>query len=274
MLHGYVYGLLEPRTFELRYIGQTIKHPAARLAAHLTPGTLRKHSYVARWLSGLVKKGLKPIIAVLDVAHDQAELDRLEVEHIARYRENGFRLVNLSNGGGGRAGYVPPRKERDKIAAAQRGIPKPKHTAEWKLRMSALMTGRKAVNPPEHYTRLAEMKRGVPRSEETKAKISKTKTGQPSGRKGVKHTEATKGRISAARSGQLLKENHFAYRHDIQTTEILRLLGEGKTKVQVAMHFKVSPTFVHRRLSEARRDGLEVPKTVRNAWKKKTPLRL
>ena len=40
----------------------------------------------------LPEYGIKPIIAILDVAQDQAELDRLEVEHIARYRAEGFQL--------------------------------------------------------------------------------------------------------------------------------------------------------------------------------------
>lgn len=49
------------------------------------------------------------------------------------------------------------------------------------------------------------------------------------------------------------------------------MLGEGKTKVQIAAHFEVSPTFVHRRLKEAKRDGQAVPRTKRTAWDKGQP---
>jgi transposase-like protein len=258
MIHGYIYCLLDPRTFELRYIGQTTKQPHHRVSAHLCPSMLRKHSYLARWLKSLVDKRLKPLIAVLDVAYDQSELDASEVAHIAKYREGGFRLVNLSDGGGGRAGYITPPEMRAKIRLGNLGKPHPKHTSEWKLRMSVLMAGR-STNPPEHYERLAEMKRGVPRSEETKIKISEAKTGQPGTFTGHEHTKETKAKISEGRTGQLLKEEHFAYRHDITTAEILRLLEGGMSKVQIAAHFEVSPTFVHRRLKEAKRDGLSVP---------------
>jgi hypothetical protein len=216
----------------------------------------------------LVEKGLKPVIAVLDTAQDQAELDRLEVEHIARYRAEGFRLVNLSDGGGGRAGYITPEETKRKIASAHLGLKLPLHTSQWKARMSALMAGRR-TNTPEHMARLAAMKRGVPRTEDVKAKISATKTGQPGTFKGHTHTEESRAKISESRTGQLLKNKHFAYRHDIQTSEILRLLESGMTKVQIATHFGTSPTFVHRRLNEARRDGLVVPK--RSSVRSKQP---
>jgi hypothetical protein len=258
MSHGVVYGLHDPITGELRYIGQTITTVQQRLSVHLSPNSLRRHSYLARWLLGLTKRGMSPTWSVRAEAQDQAELDRLEVEHIARARAEGARLVNISDGGGGRAGYVPSAEEREKIAAAQRGVPRPKHTEEWKARMSTLKAGVN-TNTPEHMARLAEMKRGVPRSEETKVKISEAKKGQPSSFQGHEHTEEAKAKISAKRMGQLLKDAHFAYRHDIRTSEILRLLENGSSKVAIAKHFGVSPTFIHRRLDEARRDGVPVP---------------
>ncbi len=253
MKHGIIYGLHDPTTGELRYIGQTVNAVTQRLAVHLSPSSLRRHSYLARWLLGLVKRDLSPTWSVLAEAQDQAELDRLEVEHIAKARADGVRLVNLSDGGG-RAGYVTPQETRDKIAATQRGVPKPKHTEEWKARMSEVMSGRN-TNTPEHLARLAEMKRGVPRSDETRARISESRKGQPSGMAGKHHTDEAKAKISEHRKGQTLGEEHHGYRHDIPTHEIVRLLGEGMTKVQVAAHFAVSPTFIHRRIAEARRHG-------------------
>lgn len=250
MVHGVIYGLHEPLTGELRYIGQTTTTVSQRLSKHLTPASLRRHSYLARWLLGLAKRGLSPIWSVLAEAKDQAELDRLEVELIAKARREGVRLVNLS-GGGGRAGYV-------------------KHTEEWKAHMSAVMSGR-CTNTPEHMARLAEMKRGVPRSEETKSKISEAKKGRPTGRRGESHTEETKAKIRANRKGKLVGSQHHQYRPDVSTADILRMILEGMAKVEVARQLGVAPTFVHRRLKQAQRAGVDIPKTRRTAWNKGKP---
>jgi hypothetical protein len=81
--HGVIYGLHDPDTGELRYIGQTIKRPCDRLACHVAPSQLKRHSYLARWLKGCVEHGLRPTISVIAEAKDQTELDRLEIELIA-----------------------------------------------------------------------------------------------------------------------------------------------------------------------------------------------
>lgn len=249
--HGCIYGLHDPESGELRYIGQTIKSIPNRLSAHLSPSSLRRHSYLYRWLGGLVERGLKPTWSQIDVAGDQADLDRLEIEHIAKARLDGVRLVNLSDGGGGRAGYVPSKEEREKIASKQRGVPRQPKTSEQKAHMSQVMKGRN-TNTPEHIERLRQMKIGVPRSEETKARISEAKKGTPSHMKGKHHTEETKAKVSASRKGKLMGSTHHQYRHDISTDHILARLAEGATKAAVAEELGVSPTFVHRRLRQAR----------------------
>jgi hypothetical protein len=59
--------------------------------------------------------------------------------------------------------------------------------------------------------------------------------------------------------------NHPGYRHDISTVNILHLLSGGMTKVQVAAQLGVSSGFIHRRLRQAKEDGLSVPPTVRHS---------
>jgi len=248
-IHGVVYGLHDPETGELRYIGQTVTTVKARLAKHVTPSQLRKHSYVARWLLGLVKQGQEPTWSVLASAEDQEELDRLEVELIAQAREEGVRLVNLSEGGGGRAGWVTPPEVREKLRQSNLGKPHPKHTPEWKAQMSKTMKGRN-TNTAEHIERLRQAKVGIPRSEEVKAKISEAKKGISSHMKGKQHTEATRAKISASREGKLTGATHHQYRHDIPTDFILARLAEGSTKVAIAKELGVSPTFVHRRIKQ------------------------
>ena len=259
MPHGVIYGLHDPETGELRYIGQTITSVPQRLAAHVAPSSLPRHSYLARWLLGLVKRGLSPTWTVRAEAGDQADLDRLEKEHITIARAEGARLVNLSDGGGGRAGYVTHEETRHKIAESQRGVPKPKHTEEWKQRMSRLKSGC-CTNTPEHMARLAEMKRGIPRSEETKARISASRTGQPSHMSGKHHSEASKTKISESRRGKMVGAEHHQFRSDISTMAIVELVLSGRSKVDIAADLNVSPTFIHRRLNQARAAGIFVPR--------------
>lgn len=258
-IHGVIYGLHDPETGELRYIGQTVATIVQRLRTHLTPSQLKRHSYLARWLLGLVKRGLSPTWSQLATARDQAELDRLEIDFIARARADGVRLVNLSEGGGGRFGYVPSAEEREKIRKSNLGKPHPKHTPEWREHMAQLMAGRR-TNTPEHMAKLAEAKRGIPRTPEVKAKISEAKKGQPSPNKGIPMPEAVKAKVSAARKGKLKGSTHHQYRHDISTKDILHKLDDGQTKVEIAAALGVSPTFIHRRLNQVgRQPKPEVP---------------
>jgi len=248
-IHGVIYGLHDPETGELRYIGQTVTTVVQRLRTHITPSQLKKHTYLARWLLGLVKRGLSPTWSQIAIAQSQSELDRLEIEFIAEARAVGVRLVNLSAGGGGRFGYVPSAEEREKIRKGNLGKPHPKHTPEWREHMAQLMAGR-CTNTPEHMAKLAESKRGVQRSQEVRDKISKAKRGCPSHNKGVPMSESVKAKVSAARKGKLKGSTHPQYRHDISTDDILQRLSNGQSKVEIAVALGVSPTFIHRRLNQ------------------------
>jgi hypothetical protein len=252
MAHGVIYGLHDPLTGELRYIGQTVKAVPERLASHVCPSSLKRHSYLARWLGGLVKRGLSPTWSQLAEAQDQSELDRLEVEFIARARIEGIRLVNQSDGGGGRAGFKLSAETKEKLRVANTGKPHGPHTPEWKAHMAQVMAGRQ-TNTPEHMARLAEAKRGKPRSEETKARISAAKKGTPSPKKGIPMSEEQKAKVSASRKGKMTEASHHQYRGDISTEAILKRLSEGATKVEIAQELGVSSTFVHRRVGQARR---------------------
>lgn len=254
-IFGQIYGLFDPRDERLRYVGQTTKALRARLACYLVPSSLKEHRHVVRWVKGLVDQGLQPDIRRLDVAFDREELDRLERGWIARCRAFGYALTNHSAGGRGNAGHVVSAETRAKISRAQKGKPRPKHSASTRQKMSAAHKGR-CYHNPEHYQRLADLKRGVPRSRETRAKISATKQANPSRhRAGTTHTDAAKEQVSKNRRGKYMGKVHHNFRADISTGFILQRLAEGATKVAIAEELGVSPTFIHRRIARHRRAG-------------------
>jgi hypothetical protein len=249
-VHGVIYALIDPVSEQVRYIGQTTYDvPSKRLAAHLAPSMLRKHSYLARWLKGIVDRGMRPEMVLIDVAYDQAELDRLEIEYIASYKANGNRLVNLSEGGGGPWGVPKSPETREKIRQAQLGVPKPKWTPERRAHMIEIMAGRR-TNTLEHMDMLHALRVGAKHTEATKTRISEVKKGTPSTFKGKAHTAEAKAANAAAHVGKMTGEKHAQWDDSIDTErDIIARLKTGMTATDVAAAIGKSRTFVQRRLA-------------------------
>ena len=96
----YLYYLKDPITKEIRYLGQTT-NLKRRLYAHRydalqkeTPNPWKKN-----WIKKLQLLGLNPIMEVFRVCkgYSKEDVDKLEVQLINEYFENGFRLLNSRN---------------------------------------------------------------------------------------------------------------------------------------------------------------------------------
>jgi hypothetical protein len=168
--YGIVYGLYDPVTGALRYIGQTTSSLAGRLSRHLSPSGLRRHLYVACWLRGLVQRGKVPKARVLHRAGTREELDRLEVTSIQAARAEGHRLTNLALGGRVNAGFKKSKEACAKIAAARRGTVL---SAETKAKISAAMQQR--VLTPTHRARIGAASRGRVRTKAARDKQSRSR---------------------------------------------------------------------------------------------------
>ena len=169
-MYGVIYGLYEPDTDALRYIGQTTKTANDRLSNHMSPSGLNKRVYVACWLKGLVARGLRPVVRVLAEASDREELDRMEVEYIRASREAGARLVNLAPGGRVSAGYKKSAEACAKIAAVRRGTHLSKET---KKKLAVALSARRLTDT--HKKRIGAKSRGRVASQETREKQSRAK---------------------------------------------------------------------------------------------------
>ena len=112
-----IYGLCDPRTGELRYVGKTSRTLKDRMKGHLCDakkGTAHRN----RWIAALLRQGVKPEMFEIEIVDgDGCEAER---HHIAAFRALGCRLTNLTDGGEGAPGLVPTHETRAKVSAAKK----------------------------------------------------------------------------------------------------------------------------------------------------------
>lgn len=96
--YTYTYILKCPKSGEVRYVGKS-NRPRQRLSAHTrTDKTACPHK--VNWVQSLIKEGLLPELEIIKkVAKDKWK--RWEKYYIRRYREEGARLTNCTDGGDG-----------------------------------------------------------------------------------------------------------------------------------------------------------------------------
>lgn len=133
-----VYGLVDPRTTMVRYIGKS-ESGLARPRQHAYPSNRRKALHSARWIDALVRVGLTYTITVLETCTDRVSLCSAEIWWIAFGRACGWPLTNITSGGeGGRVsplsargiaairdahtGRIKSESELEKIRAAATGV--------------------------------------------------------------------------------------------------------------------------------------------------------
>ncbi len=260
---GKVYGLLDPDSHKVRYIGQTVRDLRVRLAGHIC--SVVSDRPVVLWVKGLVSVGKRPDIVLLGEADTHVALDTLEQRMIAEYRAAGNNLLNKSSGGGGRSGMPLSKEHRAKL-----------HNAEvW---AKAAETKRGKPSP----------KRGSTLSLATKAKISANRTGKTAGashplfRHDVNDerilTMLRSGRSTTEVGSELGVDRHTvrlrilklrasgadtpALCREVKTTDIISALGT-KSKQQVAVEFNISVACIWDRLKKAELAGQTVPRAKR-----------
>ncbi len=89
-----IYGLTDPRTDKVRYVGKTVTTTKQRLAGHISETRAGRASRKNAWIAGLLDAGLKPGIVVLATVDDGR---KAEEEWISRFPD----LLNVYPGGGG-----------------------------------------------------------------------------------------------------------------------------------------------------------------------------
>lgn len=167
----YIYGLVDPYSNCLRYIGKT-KNISDRFNLHLSTARTGGKKHKDRWILGLLNKGTVPTMVILEEVTGKGDIE--ECFWIAFVKTSGAELLNIKEGGS-RANNSPQTRKKIsasnkgkkrspealsnyKKAAQRRGNSRPpgtyKHTEETKRKMSA--SQKKVPMTPK---RLAQLKK-------------------------------------------------------------------------------------------------------------------
>lgn len=170
-----IYGLVDPETLELRYVGYT-SIGLKRAAQHLKPSELKKRkTHKQQWLGALISRGVKPVSVVLYESISVDGLYEKEQTIIAFYRALGCRLTNGTDGGPSPVGAKRSNETRARIGAAVKvhlAIFPRKPSNETKQRMRERQLGR--IHTAEARENMSKAHGGRPFVETTTGQIFNT----------------------------------------------------------------------------------------------------
>lgn len=159
----YIYTLSDPKTLEVRYVGQT-NDINRRLNDHLSSSVNENsdsyNTYKSNWIRKILRIGDKPIINVIDESENLDGSNYLEKYYIEKYTKDGYKLTNS---------HVSDVTEfsietRRKMSEAKLG-----------KSLEEIHGVEKAKELKEKFIkRITEYNLGRPKSKKTKYKISET----------------------------------------------------------------------------------------------------
>lgn len=206
----YIYGLFDPRTLELRYIGRT-KNIALRLKGHISEAKHinKKDTHKNNWIKQLLNEGLEPAIEILE----ECTIDTWEQAErgwITDCKKHGVRLVNIARGG-----EKPPsfnelpdlirEQVREQWSKTRKGRPSANKGKGWpqeyKDKMSQSLSG--SNNPMFGKFGKDHPATGRIVSEETRQRLSDALKRNGNPMQGKSHSEETKKKFSL--SGEMCR---------------------------------------------------------------------
>ncbi len=104
----FIYGLCDPLSNELRYIGKTYDIKK-RLYKHLKQAKNNTKNHKNAWLNGLLKQNLFPVVKILKIASEK-NWQQIEKDLIKIYNKNSTLLNILPGGEGVPRGTIPWNK--------------------------------------------------------------------------------------------------------------------------------------------------------------------
>jgi len=167
-----IYGLIDSDTLELRYIGQTSYALDVRFKEHKKCRTNNHH--LNNWIRSTN-------VNAIVLERDPIDLDEAEMCWISDMREQGARLLNLTDGGGGLRGHSFTDEHRAKMSEAHTGM---KFTDEHRTNISIVNKGK--ILSQEHKDKIKKSNEKYWRKPENRHRMSIIKIGTVPWNKGIK----------------------------------------------------------------------------------------
>lgn len=115
-----IYVLKDPETNEIRYVGKTIKSLIVRLGEHINEAKRNSgKTHKINWINSILNKQTIPVIEQIDECK-WVDSENLEIYYIQKYKAEGARLVNTTDGGEGCLGRIISDETCKKISMSQR----------------------------------------------------------------------------------------------------------------------------------------------------------
>lgn len=230
----HIYGLYDPSTGELRYIGKTKMTLARRLWHHIKYAkTSPKNLHKLNWIRKVLESGNEPIIAPIKETSEE-DWRKDEMDCISYALRHGANLTNLTAGGDGLVGYHHSKETKKRISEH--------NIANGKIPPSR--KGRKQL--PDHIRKRVKTRQqngNYNHSQETKDLISQKNTGKNLGNThtlGMKHTDEWKEEMSERNSGE---GNPFYGRQ--HTKESKKKISRSKKGIKATKETKVKLSEAH-----------------------------
>jgi hypothetical protein len=230
-----IYALIQPKTEEIRYIGKTEHDQWKRYGQHIAGATAEKAR--SRRLTAWIKSVRPDLPGLIVLETDPDGLNEAEKRWIAWARANGYRLVNMTDGGDGQSrSYVPSAEARAKVSASLKGRVK---TDLERQHISEALKGHPVSD--ETKAKIAAGHKGKPLSDEHKQAIGRGVTGEKNGFYGKMHTEEVKARISrlgwhhSDETKSQLSVTNRQYRHSPEAREKMRQAALAREAAKKAL---------------------------------------
>lgn len=152
MTVNYIYGLCDPETGEVRYIGKSMR-PRERLQNHMNE---KSKCHRSHWLQSLKRRGLVPDMVILETVCGLWPWQESERYWIERGRSLGWDLTNNTSGGDGVSDL--PKETRERMRQVWVGR---KHSDEAKAKIGAASSRRRASLETRERMRKAQIGRVI-----------------------------------------------------------------------------------------------------------------
>lgn len=150
----YIYTLAHPITNEIRYVGKTVRLKRRKVEHSSYWFCDKFHNHKNHWCLKLINEGLRPIMTVIDST--DGDWESLEKKWIKFYRDNGFRLLNATDGGEGQHGRKLPEEVRNKISINNKKTNASVSKNEVNEICNLIMKGKRYYQIKKHFPRLTQ----------------------------------------------------------------------------------------------------------------------